>query len=276
MALKRLLASFLADLISKSYYFTQLARLIVQAYDNDCNPEMYRNGEVKLINLIQSRRGDDSIFVDVGANKGDWSEAVVKCGGGQLILVDPLKRNLEMGSRKLTSLKFNNFQLCEYAISDKKEKMKFFVNKDQRHSGTDSLHDMRKIGYNDDLDCVEVQSITLDELAAQLGVARIRFLKIDIEGHELFALRGAKSLLSTGAIDFIQIEFGHAARAAGVYLHDIVHFINEYNYNIFVIKPSGLLPLDFSPFTENRYSYINFLLARYDVCDELKVHLLKR
>ena len=83
-------------------------------------------------------------------------------------------------------------------------------------------------------------------------------------------------MLAAGAIDFIQLEFGHAARAAGVYLHDIVHFVNEYDYQIFVIKPSGLLPLDFSPFSENRYSYINFLLAKRGVLGELKGHILKR
>tara|TARA_B110000438_G_C15672628_1_gene588837 strand:+ start:334 stop:609 length:276 start_codon:yes stop_codon:yes gene_type:complete len=67
-----------------------------------------------------------------------------------------------------------------------------------------------------------------------------------------------------------------ARLVVSVYLHDIVNFINEYDYNIFVIKPAGLLPLDFSPFTENRYSYINFLLVKNSIQDELKDLILKR
>ena len=87
-------------------------------------------------------------------------------------------------------------------------------------------------------------------------------------------------MLSQGAIDFIQIEFGHSARAARIYLHDIVNFIvesaKEYEYTIFVIKPTGLMPLDFSPFTENRYSYINFLLAKNSVLSKLNGHILEK
>ena len=40
--------------------------------------------------------------------------------------------------------------ICEYAVSYKSEKVKFYSNKDQANSGTDSLYDMRKIGCIDD------------------------------------------------------------------------------------------------------------------------------
>ena len=36
--------------------------------------------------------------------------------------------------------------------------MKFLVNKNWDRSGTDLLDDMRKIGYRDKLECVEVRS----------------------------------------------------------------------------------------------------------------------
>ena len=113
-------------------------------------------------------------------------------------------------------------------------------------------------------------------MADQLKIPKIDFLNIDVAGHELFALRGVKALLSSGSISFIRIEFGHAARGAGVYMHDIVKSIDEYEYGIFVIRPSGLLPLDTSPFTENRYSYTNVLLANNSVLHELSGHVLKR
>ena len=280
MALKFVLARSLAGLISKSYYFTKFARLVVRSYDNDSNFDMYKNGEFKLLNLILSIKrasGSSSVFVDIGANVGDWSAALIECGyRGRLVALDPLKRNLEKVRTRLIALDYNKFDLCEFAVSDKSEKVKFFSNKDQANSGTDSLYDMRKIGYNDELDCIDVQTTTLDEFTSKMGISKINFLKIDIEGNELFALRGARLLLSSGSIDFIQIEFGHAARAAGVYLHDIVNFVNEYDYKIFVIKPAGLLPLDFSPFTENRYSYINFLLVKNSIEHELKKHILRR
>jgi len=99
---------------------------------------------------------------------------------------------------------------------------------------------------------------------------------VDVEGNEFFVLKGAQSLLSSGSIDFIQIEFGHAARAARIYLHDIVRLIEKYSYEIFVIKPNGFMRLDFTPFVENRYSFINLLLARKAVVSELARYVIPR
>ncbi len=86
-------------------------------------------------------------------------------------------------------------------------------------------------------------------------------LKLTLGGDGLFVLRGTGRLFTLKKYWVAQIEFCLSAGAARVYLHDIVYFINGYEYKIFVIKPPGVLPLDFSPFTENRYSYIDFLLA---------------
>lgn len=274
---KGVFSSSIARFLARSYYITQLARLVVASYDNDGNGDMNTNGEAWLLKVISSKMKNSSTFVDVGANVGDWSSALVGSGFmGRLIAVDPLKRNLAKVRERLVALKYASFELCEYALSNKIGSAKFFTNKDPTLSGHDSLYDMRTIGYRESVDSVDVRCLTLDELAAQFNISRIDFLKIDVEGNELFVLQGARSLLSSEAIDFIQIEFGHAARGAKVYLHDIVNFVSEYDLKIFVIKPSGLLPLVFSPFTENRYSYINFLLVRGSACDTLKEYILWR
>jgi|GEM_PF-5255806 len=83
MSLKLVLTRPLAALVSKSYYFTKFVRLVVSVYDNDANADMYKNGEFKLVNLISSiyeGGGESSVFVDVGANVGDWSAALIECG----------------------------------------------------------------------------------------------------------------------------------------------------------------------------------------------------
>lgn len=99
---------------------------------------------------------------------------------------------------KLAAMNYYNFELCECALTDRVEKLKFFVNKDPALSGNDSLFDMRTIGYKKDVESIEVQSNTLDELAKQFSISKIDFLKIDVEGNELSVLKGAKSLLSSG------------------------------------------------------------------------------
>ncbi|HEY1793194.1 MAG TPA: FkbM family methyltransferase [Opitutaceae bacterium] len=49
---------------------------------------------------------------------------------------------------------------------------------------------------------------TLDEFAMGNGISQIDLLKIDVEGHELAVLEGARKLLSTGKVQAIYIEFG--------------------------------------------------------------------
>jgi FkbM family methyltransferase len=42
---------------------------------------------------------------------------------------------------------------------------------------------------------------TLDALAEKHGLSHVAFLKLDLEEHELEALKGAKNLFERGAID---------------------------------------------------------------------------
>lgn len=164
----------------------------------------------------------------------------------------------------------------QYAVSDSIGEVNFFSNVDENLSGHDSLHDMNGIGYAPNVNAVKVKCTTLDQLSEELKIHKIDFLKIDVEGHEYFALKGAEKLLKQGAIDFIQIEFGHAARAAKVYLHDIVIFAASHSYDVYVIKRNGFMPLNFTPFTENRYSYVNFLLTRKTTARELESYILEK
>lgn len=270
-------AEAVAGLLAKNYYLTQFARMVVRAYDNDCNGDIESNGEMLVQKRIVAASTPDSVFLDVGANVGDWTAALIGSGvQGRIVAIDPLARNLAAIRGKLVALGYGNFNLVECALSESTGVVKFFTNKDSELSGHDSLFDMRAIGYSESLECVEVSTRTLDDLAQELAIERIHFLKIDVEGNELSVLKGARGLLGRGGIDFIQIEFGHAARAARVYLHDIVSFIAQYDYRIFVIKPNGLMPLQFTPFTENLYSYINFLIVRNGALDKLQIRILER
>jgi FkbM family methyltransferase len=267
----------LSRILSRSYYVTQLARKVVQIYDNDCNGDMNTNGEARLQRVIASLTTSESVVMDVGANVGEWSAAWIATGAkGRLVAIDPLRRNLDAVQGKLERLGCQRFDLCEVALSDGAGKVKFFTHSDPSLSGHDSMLDMRSIGYDESVESTEVNTDTLDRLASKLGISNILLLKVDVEGNELAVLKGARQLMAREAIEFIQIEFGHAARAARVYLYDIVTYVGQHAYDMFVIKPNGLAPLNFSPFTENQYSYINLLIARRASLHRLGANIMKR
>ena len=52
----------------------------------------------------------------------------------------------------------------------------------------------------------QVCTVTLDDYCAERGLSRIDLLKMDIQGHEYAALRGAGGLLNRGAISCIFLE----------------------------------------------------------------------
>jgi FkbM family methyltransferase len=257
MNFQRVVGPVFAKIFSNSYLITQFARMVVQIYDNDQNSDIRKNGELKLLTHLVTISNNHSQFVDVGANVGDYSTELVKAGLiGKLCLVDPLKRNLLTAQQRLVDLNFYEFELMQFALSDSTGKQIFYTNLDNELSGHDSLYDMRSIGYSENVEPTEVDVKRLDDV---MFSSEIHFLKIDVEGNELNVLKGAENLLARGAISFIQFEFGNAAKAARIYLHDIVFFLESKQYKIYIIKPKGLVPLVFTPFTEMRYSYINFV-----------------
>ena len=264
MHVKRTWVPVLANLFAKNYYATEFARMIVQIFDNDQNPVFKENGELKLLTHLVSISDTESNFVDVGANVGDYSMELIKAGLiGNLFLVDPLEKNLLTAKKKLIDVNFTNFELMQFALSDSTGQQIFYTNLDNNLSGHDSLYEMSSIGYTEKVRSTEVEVRRLDDVVS-FSRKKIHFLKIDVEGNELNVLKGAEDLLTRGDIGFIQFEFGNAAKAARVYLHDIVFFLESKQYIIYVVKPKGLLPLVFTPFTEMRYSCVNLLAVHID------------
>jgi len=72
---------------------------------------MEKNGEKKLQQFIASSSDADGVFIDVGANVGNCSAALIEGGyTGRLIAVDPLSRILVKVREKLAPLNYTNFE----------------------------------------------------------------------------------------------------------------------------------------------------------------------
>ena len=87
--------------------------------------------------------------------------------------------------------------------------------------------------------------------------------------------RGGGGMLSKGNIDYIQFEYGHAARAARVFLLDIVNLLENYGYSVYLIMPKGLKRFIYSPWEENRFNMVNFLAVTNTASDNVRDIILK-
>ncbi|MGD0544562.1 MAG: FkbM family methyltransferase [Candidatus Acidiferrales bacterium] len=121
-----------------------------------------------------------SVFYDVGANVGIYSLLCsLLVGNGKVYAFEPVPRNLAYLRKHLKLNHARNVEILPFAISDKIGQAQFEIEASGlmgRLTGEGSL---------------TVATATLDSLVENGGMAPPDFIKMDIEGAELSALRGA-------------------------------------------------------------------------------------
>jgi hypothetical protein len=104
---------------------------------------------------------------------------------------------------------------------------------------------------------------TIDFYCSQNDIPHIDLLKLDIEGHELAALRGAELMLRNKAIEVITFEFGGANIDSRTYFHDFYLFFEMHQMTLFRITPSGYLhPLKAYQEIYEQFTTTNFLATK--------------
>ena len=107
-------------------------------------------------------------------------------------------------------------------------------------TGLASLHERRDVSVvQHRYTRVEVKTRSLDSVANEYNVETIELLKMDIEGHELVALKGAKELLGRRAIKVLTFEFGSANVNSRTFFRDFWELLTGYGFTLFRIVPGG-------------------------------------
>jgi FkbM family methyltransferase len=255
--LKKKIIEAVAAVLSRSLNSYKMSKLIIMKRDNDCNGDMLKNGEKRIVDfLIENNLLN--VFFDVGANVGEYLSMVLEHRGKPIDIYafEPGPRNVDILRKRFSNM--TNLTIIEKALSHTNGVSDFYQHVDPQMAGSDSIHDMQKIGYDYATTKHSVESITLDKFCEQNGINHVSLMKCDVEGNELAVFIGGQGMLMKDAIDYIQFEFGHAARAARVFLYDIYSFLHGYGYEIFTVKPRGLEKFVYSPWEENKYNMVNF------------------
>ena len=144
--------------------------------------------------LMKSCNAD--VFLDVGSNIGYYAIAAAKkAKPGRIIAFEPDKRNIE---RLKLNLQLNNLsdvvEVQTKAVSDKTGKIEFIP-------APDDTTGQSLVGSGEN--SIILDSVSLDDVFDFKD--KCIFIKMDIEGHELQALRGAVRLLKENRV-FMQLE----------------------------------------------------------------------
>jgi FkbM family methyltransferase len=152
------------------------------------------------------RPGDT--FLDCGANVGYFSFVGARMVGssGRVIAVDADPHCVARLNQSVAATNCGNVRVLPVAIGEHAGSIELNVAKDHMFS---SVCDIDQLGWTSRVSSVSVRVRTVDEiLRAELPDpgSRVRLWKIDVEGSEVAALRGAFESLSIGRFDFIYVE----------------------------------------------------------------------
>lgn len=130
-----------------------------------------------------------------------------------------------------------------------------------------SLH-RRRDSYFDSLEFspLEIETVTIDSVVAERSIDTIDFLKLDIEGHELEALRGAAGSLAEGRIKALSFEFGSGNLNSRTYFRDFWDLLTESHFDLYRVLPSGRLsPIrEYYEDCEHFRGVSNYVARRHD------------
>jgi len=136
----------------------------------------------------EPRKGD--IILDIGAGIGDdaiyFSDIVGK--EGKVIAIEAHPHTYRCLKKTIEANNLENVVAINVACSESSGKIK--ITKNLAYLGNNIFH------FNDENnDFIEVKSVTIDSILEELKIENVDFVKINIEGAEYGALKGASSIL---------------------------------------------------------------------------------
>ena len=175
--------------------------------------------------------GNGGVFLDVGANFGLLSCGLAGRQGSkvQFHLFEPNRTLVEWIKRSMARYPAVDFKINCTAVSDRLGVISFMINKDQ----TGASHITPEGGE-------QIRSVTIDEYLDRENIATVNLMKLDIEGAELLALRGAQELLLGPSAPVIVLEVNPRTLAlSGTSADEVLGLLSDCGYSCRPIATYG-------------------------------------
>jgi FkbM family methyltransferase len=131
------------------------------------------------------------IVLDCGANVGVYARLALDDGASKVVAIEPGPENIESLRRNFREeIAAGRVIVVEKGVWDKDDVLSLSI--DPHNTAADSFVMNQKPGNQ----VVKVPLTTIDKLVAELKLPRVDYIKMDIEGAEQRALRGARATLA--------------------------------------------------------------------------------
>ena len=148
--------------------------------------------DISGINFIKSILKKDDIFIDIGANVGCFSLIASELVGenGSVHAFEPVKYVADRLEYNLSLNNIENVSIVRKAVFDKVTTLDLFVSSQENLGMSSILRHDTESGESEKVSAIDLDSYISDE-----KINKVKLIKIDIEGAEIFALEGMKESL---------------------------------------------------------------------------------
>jgi FkbM family methyltransferase len=189
--------------------------------------------EKDFFNLADAFLGEGGVFLDVGANHGLLSFGLAGRHGDkiQFHLFEPNPALVSSIKKSLALYPSMRCTVNAAAVSDHVGVVSFLI--DTNQTGASHIAD-------DAPD--QVATVTLDDYLERAGINRVELLKMDVEGYELVALRGARRNLETQAIQAVYFEYFEKWLVRVSLPQELLEFLQSLEYEICFCRVGDIKP----------------------------------
>lgn len=259
---KRLLVRLSGSAWMQRFYQRQ-AQLFLFAMGVGAGEAVEGSGEKAVFQLIRKYLGGPYTVLDAGANVGQFLGQCLEQLGNNLEAVhsfEPIANTFAKLQQKFDGQP--RIHLNHSALAAQCGAQTAWYGEHAEGLASLSKRDISHFGIAVD-QSETVQVNTVDNYCESHAINHVHFLKIDVEGHELDVLAGAKAMLKRKAIDLITFEFGGCHIDTRTYFKDFWLFLSGHGYQIHRITPSGYM-MKIERYEEFHEQFVttNFLAVR--------------
>ncbi len=204
------------------------------------------------INFIKKHLKPGDYFFDIGANVGCFSLVASLCvqENGKVYAFEPVKEVYNRLNENIELNRLNNILTINKAVYEKNTLLKLYL-ASQENLGMTSIKEHDAMSGN----TLEVEAVSLDSFVISNEINRVDFIKIDIEGSELNALKGMVNIIRKHQPVFL-VEVSEAVLNDETDRNEVFNFFDAFDYDKFVISDEGTLK---TPVKDELNEYTNYI-----------------
>ncbi len=178
------------------------------------------------------------VVMDVGANKGQWSNQFLNLAPKErlnpsalsLHAFEPVPATRDLYRKTIAATPGHACTtLHSVALSDAVGKAEIAIWGET--AGTNTLSfDESSIKRAQKI--LQIETVTLDNFLKEHRLDHVHLLKIDAEGHDFQVLKGAEESIRNECVDVVQFEYSHRWIFARFFLRDVFRFVEKTPYSL--------------------------------------------